>query len=465
MRFSLIFAATRNPGFDYETRVPGLSCDESLGEKSAGFFEQAEGEIAALDHVLGDLEIADALVRGQMVHEVEHELFKDHAQAAGADLASHGFAGDGAGRILGEMQPDVFVLEEALVLLENGVARLGKDFDERGFIELVENAHDGQAADKLGNETVLDEVLRLGFAEQLGIAMRARGGLIGVCIDGAETESLFADAAAYDALEADKGAAADEEDVGGVDSRELLVRMFAAALGRNVGDGALQDLEQGLLHAFAGDIARDGGVLVLAADLVDLVDVDDPLLGASDVAVGGLEKLENDVLDVLADVACLSERGGVDNGEGNVEHLGQRVSEKSLAGAGGTDEKDVGLGQLNFVVAGLVHLDPLVVVVDCDSQLLLGLVLAYDVIVEETFDLSWLGEMACGGGWNIAAAIVVEDRVTDGNALVADVGARVVAGRRDQLGHGVLRLVTERAAKCFFGSRARFHSISPSASC
>ena len=56
---------------------------------------------------------------------------------------------------------------------------------------------------------------------------------------------------------------------------EFLVRMLASALRRNVGDRAFEDLQQRLLHAFAGDVARDRRVLVLAADLVDFVDVDD----------------------------------------------------------------------------------------------------------------------------------------------------------------------------------------------
>jgi len=49
----------------------------------------------------------------------------------------------------------------------------------------------------------------------------------------------------------------------------------------------------------------DGGILVLAADLVDFVDVDDALLGAIHVAVGGLQQLEDDVFHILAHIAGL----------------------------------------------------------------------------------------------------------------------------------------------------------------
>ena len=60
--------------------------------------------------------------------------------------------------------------------------------------------------------------------------------------------------------------------------------MFSAALGRNIGDGAFQHLQQGLLHAFAGNIARDRGVFVLSADLVDFIYIDDAGLGSFDIA-------------------------------------------------------------------------------------------------------------------------------------------------------------------------------------
>ena len=63
---------------------------------------------------------------------------------------------------VGEVKAHILKLEEALVLLENRVLRLGENFDERALVEFVENAHNRQATDKFGNQAVLDEVLRLG---------------------------------------------------------------------------------------------------------------------------------------------------------------------------------------------------------------------------------------------------------------------------------------------------------------
>ena len=161
---------------------------------------------------------------------------------------------------------------------------------------------------------------------------------VGACgCSAAKPTPLLADAALDDLLDAGERAAADEQDVGGVDLDELLVRVLAPALGRHRGGGALEDLQQRLLHALAGDVTGDRRVLALAGDLVDLVDVDDAGLGLLDVVVGGLDQLEQDVLDVLADVAGLGERGGVGDGEGHVEHAGQRLGQQRLAAAGGAD--------------------------------------------------------------------------------------------------------------------------------
>src|SRR4030095_12069939 len=74
-------------------------------------------------------------------------------------------------------------------------------------------------------------------------------------------------------------------------------------------------------------------------------------------------------------VPASRERGRMHDGEGNGEELGERLREQGLAGAGRTDQQDVRLRQLDFIPAArlLLDLDPLVVVVDRDRQLLLRL--------------------------------------------------------------------------------------------
>ena len=115
---------------------------------------------------------------------------------------------------------------------------------------------------------------------------------------------------------------------------------------------SLEDLQQRLLHTLTGDIAGDRRVLALAGDLVDLVDVDDAGLGALHVVVGGLDQLQEDVLDVLAHVAGFGQRRCVGDGKRHVEHLGQRLRQVGLAAAGGAEHQDVRLRQLDRL-AGL----------------------------------------------------------------------------------------------------------------
>ena len=207
---------------------------------------------------------------------------------------------------------------------------------------------------------------------------------------GAEADQLLADAVLDDVLEAGERAAADEQDVRRVDLQELLLRVLAAALGRHARGRALDDLEQRLLHAFARDVARDRRVVALARDLVDLVDVDDAALRALDVVVGVLQQRDDDVLDVLADVAGLGEVGRVGDRERHVEDARERLREQRLAGAGRPEQQDVRLLQLDVLVglAGLLVIDALVVVVHGDREDLLRALLADHVLVEDLLDLA-----------------------------------------------------------------------------
>ena len=133
----------------------------------------------------------------------------------------------------------------------------------------------------------------------LGVDLRLRTSL------GAESQATLADPVGDDLLQAGERAGDDEQHVGGVDLDELLVRVLASALRGHRGLGASRIFSSACC-TLTGDVTGDRRVLALAGDLVDLVDVDDAGLGALDVVVGGLDQLQQNVLDVLADVARLS---------------------------------------------------------------------------------------------------------------------------------------------------------------
>src|ERR1035437_8833534 len=110
--------------------------------------------------------------------------------------------------------------------------------------------------------------------KQFGIAaLRSGGGRVSV-----ESQRAAAGALLYHFFQPDECASTDKQNIGGIDGREFLMWVLAATLRRNVGHGAFENLEQGLLHSFAAHIPGNRRVLVLLSDLVDFVYVDDPLL-------------------------------------------------------------------------------------------------------------------------------------------------------------------------------------------
>ena len=214
--------------------------------------------------------------------------------------------------------------------------------------ELVHGRDDRQAADELGDQPEAEQVL----GHHLRRAARRSPPTCFERMSAPKPTAFLPIRAADDLVEPGERAAADEEDVRRVDREELLVRMLAPALRRHRGDRPLEDLQERLLHALARDVARDRRVVRLARDLVDLVDVDDPGLGLLDVEVGGLDQLQEDVLDVLADVAGLGQRGRVGDRERDVEDPRERLREQRLAAAGRAEQQDVRLLQLDLAVLG-----------------------------------------------------------------------------------------------------------------
>ncbi|MPM84548.1 hypothetical protein SDC9_131621 [bioreactor metagenome] len=229
--------------------------------------------------------------------------------------------------------------------------------------------------------------------------------------------------------------------------------MLAAALRRHTGHGAFDQLEQRLLHALARDVTRDAGVVRLPGDLVDFVNIDNTALSTLNIVLAALQQLLNDVLDVLAHIAGLGQRGGIGHHEGHVELTSQRLGQQGLARTRGTDQQDIALAELHIVLAGLVLVvQTLVVVVDRHGQRALGLLLTDHIIVEIGLDFGGRRQIAAtflGVGGRL---FVANDLIAQVDALVADEHGR--AG--DQLFDLVLAFAAEGAIQILFGGRAFF---------
>ncbi len=62
-----------------------------------------------------------------------------------------------------------------------------------------------------------------------------------------------------------------------------------------------------------------------------------------------LDELEQDVLHVLAHITGLGKRGGVGDGKRHLEDARERLGKQGLTGTGGTEQQNVGLGELHLV--------------------------------------------------------------------------------------------------------------------
>ncbi len=98
------------------------------------------------------------------------------------------------------------------------------------------------------------------------------------------------------------------------------MRMLASALWRNIARAAFQNFQQSLLHSFAGDITSDAHVVGFAADLINLVDVNDADLRAFHIVIRILQESQNDVFDVFANVARFGQRRRISDAKWDVEN-------------------------------------------------------------------------------------------------------------------------------------------------
>ena len=233
---------------------------------------------------------------------------------------------------------------------------------------------------------------------------------------------------ANDLIDAIERATEDKEDVLGVDLDELLVRVLSATVGRHVHDVSFEDFEERLLNTFARNVSSDRRVHVFSGDFIDFVDVNYAPLCARDVSTCSLQKPQKNVLNVFADVTCLSDRSGIDNCERNLQNLGHDLRQVGFAATRRSDQHDVGLLKFYVVlfVVLLTRQQPFVVVVDTDAENLLRLILPDHELLKLFVDLDWFSGVDVRG---LCLRLGVgprglrglsNDSPTPVNALVAD---------------------------------------------
>ena len=290
------------------------------------------------------------------------------------------------GRLV-KLELNIIEGHESLILLDDGVMRLDENIEEHLLVESLHRAQDGQTTEELRNETVLLEVFDLDALENVTVlvVVLAHGGAK------AHARALV-EALLDDVVQTGEGATADEENVARVDGGVLREGRLHATRKRHLHRRALKHLEQALLDGFATDItttARALGTAIALGDLVDLVNVDDAMLGTLDIALGCGDELGDDALDVIADVTGLGKRGRIRDGQRHIEQIGERLDDVGLARARGAEHEDVALVDLN--IALLRRVIALVVVVCRHGHDLLRELLSDDVFIDLGLELVRLG--------------------------------------------------------------------------
>ena len=165
------------------------------------------------------------------------------------------------------------------------------------------------------------------------------------------------------------------------------------------------------------------------------------MLGTLNVIVCRLDKAKENVFNVLANVACLGKGGGICNSKGNLEALCQGLGNICLTYTGRTEEKHVGLLNLNAVVFGIAFRlcflallgsllkgeNSLIVVIHRYRESKLCLLLTDNVLVEHSLDFlgagkSLKGELVSLGFICLKALYMLLDEVgAKVNAVVANI--------------------------------------------
>src|SRR5206468_10994917 len=92
-------------------------------------------------------------------------LFKNDTKATSTDVPFDGIEGDGFQGIIGKLELDILILEQALVLLDERILGASQNVDQGLLIQIVQGRHYGNTAYKFRNHAEFDQVFRFHLLE------------------------------------------------------------------------------------------------------------------------------------------------------------------------------------------------------------------------------------------------------------------------------------------------------------
>src|SRR5713226_311876 len=174
------------------------------------------------NHIGVDNDLFHIRARWDFIHYVKQHIFNDAAQSARAGALFKRAFGGSVECIVGEDQFYAVKLQELLILLDDSIFWLSQDTYQGILIQAVQRYRHRQATHKLWDQSKFEQVI--------GDEMRQSGTLrflIVVVLPALEAHHLIAAQALLDDLvKSFEGPATNEQDVGGIDLDEILVRML-----------------------------------------------------------------------------------------------------------------------------------------------------------------------------------------------------------------------------------------------
>ena len=374
---------------------------------------------------------------GQLEFEMTQEPLAHGHESACAGLFPGRGLGDGVKGLVGEFGADAIGFELALVLADETALGVLHDLEEiAGREHLADDPH-GETSDELGLEAEVDEILGDGLARALGGFFRS------IFSRRDEADRPLTETPVHDLLESGESTADDEKNVARIDRLAGGLASVAAHLEHGLHLrlhvlriahrhlGFLHQLQQGRLHPASADIASSD--IRGTRDLVDLVEVNDAVLGELDVAIGLAHELAHEIINIAADITGLGEFRRIGLHERHADEFGDVFDEVGFPDTGGTDDDDILLRELNPLCLDRIGLsEPLevggvvVVITHSDGEGLFRFVLPDHVTVEVILDLARDEvEIKFGGKGRVAPQIVI----------LASRGRGLTEGRT-RLGHG-----------------------------
>ena len=218
--------------------------------------------------------------------------------------------------------------------------------------------------------------------------------------------------------------------------------MFPSTLRRDICDSPFNYLEQRLLDPLTRHIPCNRRAVGFPGYLVYLIYINNPFLALIYIIIGILQKTQYDILNILSNIACLSQCCGVSYCKRHIQYLCEGLGEECLAGTCWAKEEYIAFLKFNpaHIELLLFALNPLIVVMDCNGKNLFCLFLPYNIFIKDLLYLRRLRDRKSSGMWHLFFFILLS------NYIIAEFHTRITYinhGTSNELSYLRLALTAE----------------------